>query len=1079
MREKLRLGEVNLDLEPIETSLYLCRPDKTTIASIKDVYDLRYNMRLGVVDELSFSIPAKIEREHQLISNPLIEEIKHRYLFKLIYNKRTQYFIFNERNKEFSDTESVSYRAFGLGYQLADKDIRGYEANSVETTNKEEDEDTGEEVFIPKTLSDILRDILSTSNWKVGYVDGYIDTKIRHHEIASSTVLQAVYDIAEKYNAMIVWDTKTLTINMYNPGSVGMNKGLRLREGKYLESFNLVDNSEEVVTRLLLYGREGLSIRRLTPTGSNYLEDFSWYMYPFKRGSDGSVIQSSDYMSDELVIALEDYYIHLESVQGRFDDILKELRDKQDEIQKNTQIMANLLSDLAIIEDELDVHNSAEVQHSTSGANSEESSQKRNEIIQRKDQKIKEIESQTDILEQKVKEEKAILEERDSLRESTDIGNHLTNQNLLELDQFIVEKEFVDDSIVDEEDLLEVGIEAFEKYREPSINLNMSITNFLSHVESQNDHDKLGLGDTVSVESKRLGVDIKAKITEIEFDFDKDDIALTIANERDISDSDSRFLDMIYSANNTSNIVNNNKFKWELIEETNSVVSQILNSEWDAIKRRIVAGYEQNVVISERGIIIKSPEDPMNWLVAQNGVLAITNDGGNSWKHAITPNGIIGERIVGRLLMGASLIIEDEDGIIKMTGSEMSIYDPEGREKVILGKYGKNSDNYGLLIKNGGIRIENGLPESEIDHDATDKWNSAEKNANEYTDDKDSHIRKDLGMTAPLPTSIKMDSSGITAYTQESDKYARLDYRGLYIQGGALDIRTGTENNRGVVIDGDGISGYDKDGKRAFHLDTEGNLSARTGELINRIDEKVGNAEKRVDTKLEVLEGEISASITTSKQYTNSQIKDVEESISSNFTVLEGKISSSINTSKKYTDDEIGLVEKNISSSLDVMEGKISAKASSSEVTALGSRINNVEWDLDAVEGQISQKVSKSDFTGETMLSEISQTASNIKIKAKNIDLDGITRTSNTLQIGSSESQQRITFPNRWGEEAWIEADVGVYGSRLDIVAADINLLAEDHVTIGNHHNTRIAANGIWDFSSATVDGLNAKAVLG
>lgn len=205
----------------------------------------------------------------------------------------------------------------------------------------------------------------------------------------------------------------------------------------------------------------------------------------------------------------------------------------------------------------------------------------------------------------------------------------------------------------------------------------------------------------------------------------------------------------------------------------------------------------------------------------------------------------------------------------------------------------------------------------------------------------------------------------------------------------------------------------------------------------------------------------------------NQEIDGVKSTATSNFSILAGRITSAVSTSKSYTDSEVGKVESYASGQFNVLSGRIEAKADYKEVTALGSRINNVEWDLDAVEGQISQKVSTSDFTGETMLSEISQTSSNIKIQAKNIDLDGITRTSDTLQIGNRTAQQRITFPNSWGEESYIQGDTGFAGAALSFVAADLNLKASDTVYIGDNFRTDVYAKGRWDFSDATVYGLN------
>ena len=102
---------------------------------------------------------------------------------------------------------------------------------------------------------------------------------------------------------------------------------------------------------------------------------------------------------------------------------------------------------------------------------------------------------------------------------------------------------------------------------------------------------------------------------------------------------------------------------------------------------------------------------------------------------------------------------------------------------------------------------------------------------NEYNGNLiNTNIRGDLNLTAPLPTSIKMDSTGITAYTTVStSNFARLDYRGLYIQNGALDIRTGTSDQRGVVLNKNGLKGFKSDGTITFSLDTNGTLSLYNG----------------------------------------------------------------------------------------------------------------------------------------------------------------------------------------------------------------------------------------------------------
>ncbi|MGM2417463.1 carbohydrate-binding protein CenC [Bacillus cereus group sp. BceL062] len=61
-------------------------------------------------------------------------------------------------------------------------------------------------------------------------------------------------------------------------------------------------------------------------------------------------------------------------------------------------------------------------------------------------------------------------------------------------------------------------------------------------------------------------------------------------------------------------------------------------------------------------------------------------------------------------------------------------------------------------------------------------------------------IQGDLRLTSPLPTTISLDSSGITANTAKADSFARMDYRGVYCKKGAIQIERPDGYN--LIIDG-------------------------------------------------------------------------------------------------------------------------------------------------------------------------------------------------------------------------------------------------------------------------------------
>ncbi|MGE7092059.1 phage tail spike protein [Lysinibacillus sp. NPDC048646] len=663
----MKLGDINYDLKAAQPRIFLCKPDKKTIALLSEAYDISYNTKLNVLNELSFKIPTVILQDGVATDNPNIQTIKNRYLFKLKFGPVTEYFLLNESTKSYSDDEYIQYSALSLGVQLSDKNIRDFEV-------------------VSKTLAQITNEILSSANtnWKIGYVDSFFET-YRSYEVSSNNILEIIYDLANLWNALIVWDTLKCEINYYRPDNIGNNKGFYIRDGKYLESFNLSTNTIDTITRLKVYGQDGLTIHRLNPTGQAYLEDFRFYLYPFKR-ENGVVISHSEYLSDDLCIALENYHALVESLAEKFTHLTSSITTQNSIIQTEEQRLSSLQTQRIIIEDELDLSN----------ANFQSNSPSHLDIINRLEAKRAEIANQEAFIRDLNYQLSNYQDELERLRSKLLRENNFSKEQLAELSNFEIDKEYTNDSIVDDQDLLEEAQEIFKQYLQPKIKLDMNMIDFLAVVECQNDWDKLNLGDIVSVRYDRLQVDIKAKITEITYDFERESISVIITNEIDEKNT---WLEQLSKAGNTSTLVQMEKWKWNLSEKNNGAINDIINNKWDSLKNAVMAGYNQQIEINERGITVKDLTDPLSWLVIQNGFLAITNDNGNSWKHAISKDGIFGERIFGKIISGVNLIIEDESGVWLTQGSRTTIYNRNGDEVMRLGLVSDNEkDKDGNLI---------------------------------------------------------------------------------------------------------------------------------------------------------------------------------------------------------------------------------------------------------------------------------------------------------------------------------------------------------------------------------------------
>lgn len=381
--------------------------------------------------------------------NPNIQTIKNRYLFKLKFGPVTEYFLLNESTKSYSDDEYIQYSALSLGVQLSDKNIRDFEV-------------------VSKTLAQITNEILSSANtnWKIGYVDSFFET-YRSYEVSSNNILEIIYDLANLWNALIVWDTLKCEINYYRPDNIGNNKGFYIRDGKYLESFNLSTNTIDTITRLKVYGQDGLTIHRLNPTGQAYLEDFRFYLYPFKR-ENGVVISHSEYLSDDLCIALENYHALVESLAEKFTHLTSSITTQNSIIQTEEQRLSSLQTQRIIIEDELDLSN----------ANFQSNSPSHLDIINQLEAKRAEIANQEAFIRDLNYQLSNYQDELERLRSKLLRENNFSKEQLAELSNFEIDKEYTNDSIVDDQDLLEEAQEIFKQYLQPKIKLDMNMIDF-------------------------------------------------------------------------------------------------------------------------------------------------------------------------------------------------------------------------------------------------------------------------------------------------------------------------------------------------------------------------------------------------------------------------------------------------------------------------------------------------------------------------------------------------------------------------------------------------------------------------
>ena len=637
-------GEIDLTLKPLYPQFFLAKPNKTVISKLKDIYQHNLNKKLGNISELTFSMPLYIEdSNHQKIRNHNIDIIKQRLLIKVTLGNKEEWFIINKIDSSAEDVDAKIITAFSLGYELSDKVIRGYKCTSYNI----------QEVLLGISDSRIPLDgdstdgILNNSIWRIGHIDSQFLLTYRSFEFSSVTLLDCIFELAESFKALIVWDTINRTISFYKYENLEYNKGLKFSYNNYLKSINKEEDAKEMVSRLIVEGKDGLSINEVNPTGINFIENFSFFLNGYRKDENNNVISHSPFMSDLLCESIISYQNLIASKKGEFDSLLEQLKTQQELYTVKDNALTVLEQQLEILKDSLDIALSNDQDTSEILIN-----------ISNKEDEIEDKNAEIDIINDAIDDINIDISE---LRYLISIENNFTESEIEERSLFIIEKEWIDQNYDNVEDLYTDALIKFEELSLPKTVINIDIVNFLEIVEENKNWEKLNLGDIVTVFYEDLNIDVQAKIVELEYNFEEGNISLVIANIKDILNAEEKFYKDIYGAINTSSTVNLNKYTWNSTVETKSEVGRVIDILQNNIKNEINMSVNESVEINKRGIRVFDLNDKLKYIVLQHGVIALTQDGGNSWKVAITPEKIVADLIMGRLVCGQQVQIDATD----------------------------------------------------------------------------------------------------------------------------------------------------------------------------------------------------------------------------------------------------------------------------------------------------------------------------------------------------------------------------------------------------------------------------------
>ena len=131
-------------------------------------------------------------------------------------------------------------------------------------------------------------------------------TKIASYRCVRKSLYEAIQVIIERWGGHLVRDNWTIGIR----ANIGQDNGVMIRYGKNLKDIKAVYNWDNVCTKLLPVGKDGLLLNALDPTASIYLESTTQYEIPYTKtvSFDQSNIVEDDYKDAETGEVDEDAY---------------------------------------------------------------------------------------------------------------------------------------------------------------------------------------------------------------------------------------------------------------------------------------------------------------------------------------------------------------------------------------------------------------------------------------------------------------------------------------------------------------------------------------------------------------------------------------------------------------------------------------------------------------------------------------------------------------------------------------------------------------------------------------------------
>lgn len=515
-------------------------------------------------------------------------------------------------------------------------------------------------------------------------------TKYRSFDTQVCSWTSFLQQIEEAYECVITFDSYNQIINVYDKEECGVETGLELTYDNVLKEVSKSKRMEEVITKLNVES-SNVTIANYNPLGTNYLENYDYYI-------------NNDIMSEELKSSMLDYKKLLEVKDVEYKTILL---DKT----KANQTLTLKNSQLKSLEGKYTTENAILSAYIKAGDSGKQATQQA--IVVDLEKQISDI--MTEI--QSLKDSIANYETQ-MVQIATDInkanatwqGRKLFDEELLlELSDYTYESTMTNDTYLTGSGLYNYAVKKMNEMQKPTIEFDINASfDFFRRIINQD-----GFSDLIFVGGKYglVDEDITDSTNEVMlYQFKLNPSKHTISdfkftNKREEPET------TIRKIQNTSKTANATKsmtdfYKSTLNDAKNNMVNvnKILTEGLDLAAQQVRQRKGNNLIeMTEAGIFLTDAEDENNQIALINNLITMTTDRWKTSKIAISPDGIIAEQLVGKVILSDKVFVGNGDNTFKILPEGLYIYDNNASQdlRVFLGIDKDNKARLRLYSANG------------------------------------------------------------------------------------------------------------------------------------------------------------------------------------------------------------------------------------------------------------------------------------------------------------------------------------------------------------------------------------------